>query len=103
MAANEIHVGDIGTIFEVTLKDGTAIVDVSGATAKSILLTDADNVVTEHTAAFKTDGVDGVIQYVTIAADLANAGGWKIQGRVTLATGTWSSDIAKFKVHANLD
>ena len=32
MAANEIHVGDIGTIFEITLMDDVAIVDVSTAT-----------------------------------------------------------------------
>lgn len=103
MAVEEVHLLDIGTIFEITLYDDTVIVDLSGATVKSILLTDANGAVVVHAADFKTDGTDGIIQYTTIADDLSSAGNWKIQGRVTLPTGTWSSDISTFKVYTNLD
>ncbi len=29
MAANEIHLNDIGTVFELTMMDGDAVVDIS--------------------------------------------------------------------------
>lgn len=103
MAANEIHKGDIGTIFEVTLKDDVAIVDVSSATTKEIFFRKPDGTtVLTKAAEFKTDGTDGIIQYTTILDDLDSVGGWKIQGHVILSTGEWKSDIASFKVYDNL-
>lgn len=102
MAANEIHNGDIGTIFEVTLKDGTVLVDLSGATTKEILFLPPNKALKTKTAAFKTDGTDGIIQYTTLAADLDQAGKWKLQAHVVLPTGEWKSDIAEFRVHKNL-
>jgi hypothetical protein len=105
MAANEIHIGDIGTILECTLKDGDSIVDVSeavAAEAKTIYLLKPDNTLIVCEAEFKTDGVDGIIRYVTVANDLDQLGKWKIQARVNLSSGTWSSDINTFKVHDNL-
>jgi hypothetical protein len=103
MAANEIHLGDIGTVFEVTLKDGDAIVDVSTATAKTIyFLKPNGTTLVAKSADFKSDGSDGIIQYTTVANDLDELGKWKIQARVILPTGTWSSDLDTFKVHDNL-
>ena len=103
MAANEIHQYDVGTIFRVTLMDGTVAADVSGATAKSIIFSKPSGTVVEKDAAFYVDGSDGIIQYTTVTDDLDETGTWKIQARVTLATGTWSSDTQKFKVYPNLD
>ncbi len=104
MAANEIHLLDIGTVFEITLYDGAVILSgLDGATAKSILFEKPDGTTVEKTAAFKTDGLDGIIQYITLANDLDQEGNWKIQARVVLADGSWSSDIGKFKVYPNLD
>ena len=37
MAANEIHVDDVGTKFIVTIKDGDTAINVSAATTKNIL------------------------------------------------------------------
>lgn len=34
MAANEIHVNDIGTVFTVTIKDGSSAVNISTASQK---------------------------------------------------------------------
>ncbi len=104
----EIHVGDIGTSFEITLYDDSAVVDVSGATSKEILFkkptvdgVEGDTVT--KTADFTTDGTDGSVKYVTVDAnDLDVAGTWKIQAKVTLPGGTWSSNIDSFKVYANL-
>lgn len=106
MAANEIHVGDIGTIFELTLMDDTVVVDVStavGAGTKVIHFVKPDGTSTTEEAAFVTDGTDGKIKFTTPdALFLSDAGSWKIQGKVTLSSGTWSSDISSFKVYKNL-
>lgn len=103
MAVNEIHIGDIGTIFEVTLMDDTVIVDISSASSMVIVFEKPDKTIVNNTAIFSGDGTDGKMQYI-IATDteLDQKGNWKIQGIVELPTGKWSSDIAKFKVYENL-
>lgn len=106
---NEIHLDDVGTIFEITMQecnettDQNDIVDISQATVMQILLRAPDGGVLTKTAIHSTDGTDGKMRYVTIAGDLDETGTWKIQGRVTLPTGTWSSDRQSFKVYGNLD
>ncbi len=100
--AIEIHKGDIGTIFEITLKDGKIVVDVSTASIKNIFFQKPSGIILTKAAAFTTDGVDGKIQYTTIAADLDEIGDWELQAGVTLAAGTWKSSIEKFQVFRNL-
>ena len=64
MAVNEIHVGDIGTVFTLTIKDGSSVIDLSGATTKQIILRKPDRVTSStKTASFVTDGSDGKIKY----------------------------------------
>lgn len=104
MAANEIHIGDIGTVFEVTLKDGVDIVDISGATVLQIIFEKPDKTIITNTAVLSSGGVDGKMKYtISLASELDIKGNWKIQGKVTLPTGSWSTDIDKFKVYENLE
>lgn len=103
--AGEIHVGDVGFAFQVTLLDDTTsiVLDVSGASAKVLWFQKPDGTTVEFPAAFVTDGTDGKIQYVTAdGTDLDQAGTWKVQGVVTLPGAKIHSDIGKFKVLANL-
>ena len=100
---NEIHLYDIGTVFEVTLYECENTIDISVASTKKILFRLPDGSVLEKDGVFKTDGTDGILQYTTIEGDLIQKGTWKIQARITLPTGTWSSDTEKFKVYVNLD
>ena len=102
MAADEIHVGDIGTSFERTIKDGSTVVDVSGATTKEIKIKASGGSTKTFAASFKTDGIDGVITYVTVADDLDVKGLWEIQAHVVLSSGDWNSDIGTFEVHENI-
>lgn len=99
----EIHLNDVGTIFELTVMDGDTIVDISLATELLILFKKPDGTVVEQTASKTTDGTDGKMQYVTIAGDLDALRVWKIQGRVTLQTGKWSTEVDKFTVYPNVD
>lgn len=98
----EIHVNDIGTAFEITLEDCGIVVDISGAITLEYIFIDPAGVRTTKTAALLTDGTDGKVVYATQSGDLHTAGIWKIQVKVELPTGTWNSNIEKFRVHSNL-
>lgn len=99
----EIHVDDVGTIFRITLMDGSSPVDLTGATAKSIIFEKPDKTSVSKDADFYTDGADGIIEYTIETDDLDMAGSWRIQAQVTLTSGTWSSDILGFVVHENIE
>lgn len=101
MAADEIHVGDVGTRFLVTIMDGATAVDVSTATVKQILLKKPSGVILTKSASFVLTGADGRIQYFSIAGDLDLAGFWHIQAYVEMPAGKWHSDVQLFEVHAN--
>ncbi len=100
--ASEVHLNDIGTVFELTIKDGTVVVDVSGQTTMEVIFLSPGGTRTAKGASFKTNGTDGVIQYTTVADDLNEEGRWQIQGHVVLAAGDWKTDLDEFVVHRNL-
>jgi hypothetical protein len=66
------------------------------------LFSKPDGAVVEKTAVFSTDGSDGKIRYITVDGDLDAIGKWKIQARVVMPTGSWSSNLSSFKVYGNL-
>lgn len=113
----EIHVGDIGTIFRVTLKDkacdGTvAVLDVSAASGtsdKQFIFKTPSGIKKTVDAEFTTDGHDGKLEYVIEAAEMGQeeflneAGEWKLQVSIVFDTvGQWKSDIGSFIVYENL-
>lgn len=102
MAANEIHLGDIGTKFRCTIYNGSSIVDVSSASVKQIVFQKPDGTDLTVNASFETDGTDGVIYYLTVSGDLSQIGLWSLQGYIEIATGKFHSDIKNFKVYRNL-
>jgi len=103
MAEDEIHKGDVGTVFEVTLKDGASIVDVSGASTKQIIFKKPNGGTVEKDADFVTDGQDGKLKYTTLADDLDVIGVWKLQAYVVISgSGDWKSDVGEFTVYDNL-
>ena len=79
----KIHVGDIGTIFRLTIKDPSGEpIDVSTATTKYIYFLKPDGSKVAKTAEFYTDGEDGIIQYTSIEDDIDTPGNWGVQGWV---------------------
>jgi len=98
----EIHVGDIGTIFRVTLMDGSSVLDVSGATTLEIIFKKPNNSNLTKTAILTGDGTDGIVQYTTVIGDLDSAGKWAMQANVVLSAGSWKSNVSTFRVHENL-
>ena len=100
----QIHIGDIGTVFQATVKDQDgAIVNLASSTARQLTFKKPDGVNMVKNAVFVTDGTDGKIKYVTAAStDLDQAGEWQLQGTVTFGTSVWHTDVEKFRVYANL-
>ncbi|MFA5216867.1 BppU family phage baseplate upper protein [Sulfuricurvum sp.] len=100
----EVHVGDIGTKFLVTVKEGDDPVDISEATTKNIIFKKPNGTSVTKAGIFETDGTDGKIYYKTLSAsDLDVAGIWTIQASIVLPSlGTWKSSIGNFKVYDNL-
>lgn len=98
----EIHVNDIGTAFEVTLEDCGTVVDLTGVISIEYNFTDPQGNNEVKSGALLTDGTDGKVVYTLQSGDLDEAGIWKLQVKVQLPTGTWNSNIEKFRVYPNL-
>lgn len=104
MAANEIHKGDIGTQFKVTIKNQTGtVVDLSGMSTKQILLKKPSGDILTKTASFFTDGSDGIIVYTTVDGDINEHGEWFLQAYYSDGTSARYTDITLFTVHRNLN
>ena len=104
MSANEIHVGDVGTRVTVTFKDGTNVVDISGASTKQIWLRRPSGSVLKLDGTFTTDGTDGAIYIDSTASCFASAGDtWEAQGYIETPSGNWHSDKTLFEVFSNAD
>lgn len=87
MVIPEIGVGDTPLLEVQFLKaDGTAL-DISTATTKEIKIEGPRVPALVKTAAFRTDGSDGWIQYQVDAADISAHGPWEYYGMVILADG----------------
>ena len=99
-----IHVGDVGTIFRLTIveNDGTTVVPVQTATVKKIYFKKSDGTKLSKTALFYTDGSDGIIQYTGLAGDISISGVWEMQGYVEMPAGKFYSEAVKFTVKNNI-
>lgn len=104
MSAN-IHLGDVGTIFEVACVDENgAVINISGASTKQILAEQPDGTIQTWTAIFSTDGTDGLMRYVTQSTgDLPASGDWKFQGYVVLSTDKFHTAISTVTIYPNVD
>ena len=102
--ASEIHQDDIGTRFLVTVKDDGVAVNLTSATLKQLNFRKPDDSVLNRTASGLGGGSEssGIMYYDTVAGDLDSVGVYKIQGKVTIPSGTFYTDIYTFKVHSNL-
>jgi hypothetical protein len=100
---SDLHVQDTGTVFELTVVDAGVAIDLSQASAMTILFRKPSGELMVKDAEYVSDGADGKIQYITTQDDLDERGKWLLQGRVALPTGAWSTSIESFVVQLNLD
>lgn len=107
-----IHYLDEGTIFQITLMDGSDILDVSSATSVVAYFKRPNNgtVLGPKTLTKPNGGTDGLVQYIWGTGELDTIGEWTFQVYVTFPSGIWHSDYSpdgggiggKFTVYANL-
>lgn len=101
---SEIHQNDIGTRFLMTVKDDSDLVNISGALSLRVDIRKPSDTIINRSALRLNDGsaISGVMYYDTVSGDLDEIGNYKLQGLVTLPSGTYHTDIHTFKVHCNL-
>lgn len=98
------QVNDVGLklLVRILQPSGTAVVDLSQATLKQIILLRPDGQRIVATAQFFTDGTDGKIYYNTVEGDLAVNGRYKIQGYVEFGGIELHTSVGKFDVKSNI-
>lgn len=96
----DIHIGDIGTTFLVTITDSGVVVDLSsGSSPNHIVFRKPSGKIVSHIGVFDTDGTDGKIKFVTTNEnDLDEQGIWKIGSIVNTISGTWTATAVPFAV-----
>lgn len=109
-AGDEIHVGDIGTIFRALITDCGTPVDLSTASQLLACFDPPDNDAFTRTMTFVStvssgagDGSDGFIEYTSITSDLFVGGCWEWQTQVTIVAGRFHTNVASFEVFPNLN
>lgn len=100
--ASEIHYGDIGVNFNITVMNGSVPLDVSNTDHIYIIFQKPDGSDLTKTGTLITDGKDGAIKYTTVSSDLDQIGTWQIQAKVDFGASVFSTDIQKFKVYRNI-
>lgn len=101
MSLDKIVNGDYGQSIELTFVDvdtGNAANISSYTTAKQMIFTSPSGTASTKTAAFKTDGSDGIITYTLISGDINSAGNWTVRGVVTTGSAKLSTEEHKFTV-----
>lgn len=122
----EIHVNDEDTaivlrvydlspnVFDPQTQKTPPVMDLSNADPGDLemVFTKPDGTSVTKTATFCTvspalpgqvgDGSDGLMEYRTESGFLDVPGLWRVQGLISLAPGSWASQIVEFRVHPNL-
>src|SRR5512146_583139 len=102
MATEEIHVADVGTQLIFTVKDGSVVVNLSGATVKKIRIQRKDRTIIDVDATLLTDGTDGKLYYILTDTDVTMKGDYKAQVYLEFPSGKWHSSISTFTVAENI-
>jgi hypothetical protein len=95
-----IKVGDNGTVLELSIKDGGAIVPLNGATVQVVVKAGDRRFVKDATI---TDAVNGVCEITLISTDLSTAGMYYLQGVLKKTNGDeFASDVESFVVSGRI-
>lgn len=103
----EIHIADIGTVMRIRVVSdssgsSTSYVDISSATALTIKMKPPTNPTKSSTASLTSGGVDGLMEITSVSTSFTEDGNWRIQGLVTIPTGTFNTETGSFEVYKNL-
>lgn len=103
MSVDEIHVGDVGTTFQATIKDSGTALNISSYTTKQFFLKQPTGSITTITALFMSgSGTSGVMGFTSTSAHFDQTGKYNLQAYLSDGTTTFRSDIYEFIVHKNI-
>lgn len=104
MPTPTIRQGDYGTVFDVTVDDQDGnVFNLATATSLQIIFVKPDGSTrVAATPTLKTDGTDGIVQYVFPSGMVDQAGTWQSQVVVAQTGKLFHSDIIQFRVGSNL-
>lgn len=98
-----IHVGDVGTVFSLTITDADGIaVNLSTALVKRIFFKKPSQERVCKSAVFATDGTNGKIEYTTVDGDIDESGAWQLQGYVEFSDMKLYTEKTSFSVQSNI-
>lgn len=91
-----IYVGDVGTVFRVTITENDVALDISSASVTQFKFQSPGGTTKTVDAEFYTDGTDGILQYAVVDGDLDEEGTWILQ--VYLETPSpWEGHSTQYK------
>ena len=102
--ADGAQVGDVGVALVVQVLDQNGnVINIAGAASLTIKLLAPDGTSADKVASLYSDGRDGKMVYVTQSGDLAQAGLYQVQGKLTLNGTPKSTRLAGLTVAVNVD
>ena len=94
----DIHGGDYGSVGRLTVtEDGTAV-DISSYTTRQFIFKKPDGEQVTKTAAFDTNGVNGVLAYTIEDGLFDQAGAWAVRAKAEKTGVSVTSDWIEFDV-----
>lgn len=100
----EIHVGDVGTQFIVTIyNQEEQVQNISSSTSLLINFLPPSRTGFSKEASLYTNGTDGKLLYVLQEGDIDEAGEWSYQCVLQFPSGAWRTNIEKFTVYPNIE
>ena len=82
-----VRKNDIGTIFELTVRDESGtVVNLATATVLQIRFRTPSGILLTKTAVLTGNGTDGKMQYTSLLNDISEEGVWYIQGWVEFSS-----------------
>lgn len=83
MAWDDITAGDFGWDARLLVRQDGVALDISSYTTRQYLLRDPSGNEATVTAAFATDGTDGLLSYTVADGDIDEPGRWTVRARIS--------------------
>ena len=98
MAWEYITSGDYGFVGKLTIVQDNVAQDISSYTTRQYILTSPHGIASTVTAAFDTDGTDGVLSYTFQDGDIDDDGDWRVRARISKSGVQLTSEEYTFEV-----
>lgn len=99
---DHIQVGATNLAIKLQVREGNDVVNISSASALTIIIEKPDSTLVSASATLFTDGSDGMMIYRTSGSDLDQAGNYNVQGYVVITGFSGYTTPVHFTVYPNL-